>query len=133
MNIMTIYETSMCCSTGLCGVGVDPELLRISTVLNSLHKSGITIERFNLSNTPMAFVTNAVINKLITDKGLDVLPVTLVNGNVVKTGAYPTKEEILKLLDLPENTLVHEKSTIKTLKFVQKPHSGCRCGAGNCS
>ena len=132
MNKMTIYEPAMCCSTGLCGVGVDPELLRISTVVNSLNKAGIVIERFNLTNTPMAFVTNADVNKLITDKGVEVLPATLVNGKVVKTSAYPTTKEILKFLDLPENTLPDEKSTVKTLKFVQKPQSGCGCGDGNC-
>ena len=30
MKKMTIYEPAMCCSTGLCGVGVDTKLLRIS-------------------------------------------------------------------------------------------------------
>lgn len=33
MKSMKIFEPAMCCPTGLCGVGVDPELLRISTVL----------------------------------------------------------------------------------------------------
>lgn len=31
MKKMFIYEPAMCCSTGLCGVSVDPELLRLST------------------------------------------------------------------------------------------------------
>lgn len=132
MNKMTIYEPAMCCSTGLCGVGVDPELLRISTVVNNLSIAGIVIERFNLTNTPMAFVTNVEINNLITEKGVEILPVTLVNGKVVKTAAYPTTKEILKLLELPENTLPDEKNTVKTMKFVQKPQSGCGCGDGNC-
>jgi hypothetical protein len=36
MKKMCIYEPAMCCPTGLCGVGVNPELIRISTVLNTL-------------------------------------------------------------------------------------------------
>ena len=36
MRTMKIFEPAMCCPTGLCGVGVDPELLRVSTVLNTL-------------------------------------------------------------------------------------------------
>jgi hypothetical protein len=36
MKKMCIYEPALCCETGLCGVNVDPELLRISTVLNTL-------------------------------------------------------------------------------------------------
>ena len=46
MKKMNIYEPAMCCPTGVCGVGVDPELLRISTVLNNLEKKGIEIGRF---------------------------------------------------------------------------------------
>lgn len=41
MKNIAIYEPAMCCSTGLCGVGVDPELLRISTVSNNLKKAGV--------------------------------------------------------------------------------------------
>ena len=38
MKKMSIYEPAMCCDTGLCGVSIDPELLRISTVLSALKK-----------------------------------------------------------------------------------------------
>jgi hypothetical protein len=40
MKKMSICEPAMCCGTGLCGVGVAPELLRISTVLNTLNQAG---------------------------------------------------------------------------------------------
>ena len=50
MKRMSIYEPAMCCDTGVCGVNVDPELVRISTVINNLKKNGITIERYNLSS-----------------------------------------------------------------------------------
>lgn len=40
MKTMSIYEPAMCCETGICGVGVDPELLRISTVFHNLQKNG---------------------------------------------------------------------------------------------
>jgi len=43
MKKMTIYEPAMCCSTGLCGVGIDKELLRISTVVSSLEKNGVKL------------------------------------------------------------------------------------------
>lgn len=39
MKVMNIDEPAMCCSTGLCGVSVDPELLRISAVLNTLENN----------------------------------------------------------------------------------------------
>ncbi len=67
---MFIYKRAMCCSTGLCGVGIDPELLRISTLLASLKKNGIEVERYNLTNAPMKFNNNKVINQLINKKVL---------------------------------------------------------------
>ncbi|WP_455717776.1 arsenic metallochaperone ArsD family protein, partial [Anaerosporobacter sp.] len=46
MSKLTIFEPAMCCETGLSGVGVDPELLRISTITNTLKKQGIEVERY---------------------------------------------------------------------------------------
>ena len=36
MKNIRIFEPAMCCATGLCGPSIDPELLRISTLLSSL-------------------------------------------------------------------------------------------------
>jgi len=131
MKQMIIYEPAMCCSTGLCGVGVDPELLRISTVVNTLKKSGITVDRFNLSSNPQEFVTNADVNKMIMDSGVESLPITVLDGKIVKSAAYPTNREILAWIGLPDNTL-EEANPTKKLKLAQKPRSGCGCGDGNC-
>ena len=69
MKVLSIYEPAMCCSTGLCGVSVDPELLRISTVFNNLSKNGFEILRYNLSGSPQAFVDNKLINQVLSQKG----------------------------------------------------------------
>jgi len=104
MKKMTIYEPAMCCSTGLCGVGVDPELLRISTMFNTLKKSGAAVERFNLSSNPMEFVTNADVNKIITESGIESLPITVLDGKIMKTAAYPTNREILSWIGLADKS-----------------------------
>jgi len=110
MKKITIYEPAMCCPTGLCGVSIDQELLRISTVLNNLKKKGIEIERYNLTNSPMKFMANQAVNKMINEKGVDELPFTLVDDEIAITGRYPTNEEIAKLLDISVD-LLEEKST----------------------
>lgn len=101
MKQVYIYEPSMCCPTGLCGVGVDPELMRISTVVNNLKKEGIEIQRSNLTSSPMQFMTNPIVNQIINDKGVDELPLTLVNNQVFATGRYPTNKELSEILDIP--------------------------------
>lgn len=105
MKKIQIFEPAMCCSTGLCGVGVDSELLRISTVLNTLKKNGVEVDRYNLSNAPQEFIMNKVVNNFIRDKGVKGLPITVLDGDIVITGRYPKNEELVKLLDIPENYL----------------------------
>ena len=41
MKKIHIYEPAMCCPTGLCGPSIDPELLRMSFVMNNLKKQAL--------------------------------------------------------------------------------------------
>jgi len=67
MKRMIIFDPAMCCSTGVCGPSVDPELLRVSTVLNNLKNKGILVERYNLTSNPQIFVDNKVINEILNN------------------------------------------------------------------
>lgn len=108
---MCIYEPALCCETGLCGVNVDPELLRISTVLNTLKQKGIIIERYNLNSAPMEFVKNNIVNQYVNEKGVEGLPVVTVDGKIVLEGRYPANDEILNLLELPAEMLLPKGAT----------------------
>ncbi|MDW2797575.1 arsenite efflux transporter metallochaperone ArsD [Clostridium boliviensis] len=127
MKKMQIFEPAMCCSTGLCGVGVDPELLRISTVLNTLKNNGVNVDRFNLSNEPQEFVTNKIVNSFVKEKGVEGLPVIVLDGEIIITGRYPSNEEFVKLLNVPEN-YIGEKPDSAASKKTQ----GCGCSGGDC-
>lgn len=122
MKTMQIYEPAMCCSTGLCGVGVNPELLRISTVLDALKKNGVIVERFNLNNAPQAFIKNAAINANINANGTDNLPLTVVDGKIAVSKRYPTNDEIVSLLGVPA----------EFIKAPEKKQGGCSCGKNGC-
>lgn len=120
---MSIYEPALCCDTGVCGVGVDPELLRISTALSNLKKNGVEVKRYNLNNFPQEFIKNEEINKLIMGDGVESLPATVVDGKIVMTKKYPTNAEIAKLLGVPKNYLGEEKKS---------SGSNSCCGNGGC-
>lgn len=49
-----------------------------------MKNKGIDVTRYNLASEPDVFANNVVISQLLTDEGPDVLPVTLVDGKVVK-------------------------------------------------
>lgn len=122
MKKMIIFDPAMCCSTGVCGPSVNPELLRISTVINNLKNKGLLIERYNLTNNPQIFVDNVTINEILMTSGVDSLPVTMIDGKVVKERAYLTNEEFCKLLEVPE----------EYLKVNIKRPNGCGCKGGCC-
>ena len=105
MKTMKIFEPAMCCPTGLCGVSVDPELLRISTVLNTLQENGINVERFNLTSAPMEFVTHKEISDFLQKFGPDKLPAITVDDTVVISGRYPSNEEFANWLELAPGIL----------------------------
>lgn len=105
MKKMAIYEPALCCPTGLCGVGVDTELLRISAVLNKIKNSGVEVGRFNLSSAPMEFVKNTTVKTFLRETGVDGLPVTTLDGEIVIQGRYPRNEEFVEMLGLPKDLL----------------------------
>lgn len=120
MKQLEIFDPAMCCPTGVCGPSIDPELMRMATVINSLKEKGIIIKRHGLSNEPQDFIANKVISDLLQKEGAEVLPVTLVDGVVAKTKAYPTNAEIEKWLE----TEIDSKPSIIT--------SSCCCGPKGC-
>jgi hypothetical protein len=125
MKTMKIYEPAMCCSTGLCGVSVDPELLRISTTLNTLKENGIEVQRFNLTNAPQEFVNNKAVAEFLQKFGPEKLPVVVVDDVIVISGHYPTNEEFVKWLNVPA-------ALLGVTAGDEKSSGGCCCSGGCC-
>jgi hypothetical protein len=95
-----IYDPTMCCPTGLCGPSIDPVLVKVNDTLLALKKQGVEVERFNLAQQPKAFLTNKKIADLLHQNGKKALPITLVNGEVLKTGEYLAYEELCAALGI---------------------------------
>lgn len=131
MKKMLIYEPAMCCSTGLCGVSVDPELLRISTTLNNLKKNGILVERYNLTNAPQEFIKNKEVNEFINRNGVEELPLILIDNAIVMSGRYPSNEEFVKLLEIPKDILTSKTKPVR-LNIKKAKSNDCGCSDGSC-
>jgi AhpD family alkylhydroperoxidase len=90
-----VFDPPMCCSTGVCGPTVDPELVRFSADLDWLKAQGVTIARFNLSQQPFEFTGDAEVNAALQAKGVDALPIVKVDGQIKSQGAgYPTRDQL---------------------------------------
>lgn len=106
-----IFDPALCCPTGVCGPSVDPELTRVATAIFSLEKKGYDIKRYNLANDPAVFVENKEVNGLLQEKGTDTLPITLVDGQVIKEGTYPTNEQFASWFDYKLEDLTEKRKT----------------------
>jgi len=92
---VAVYDPAMCCSTGLCGPGVDPALMAIARDLRWLEKQGAVVQRFGLSQEPNAFVSNPRVGGLMQAFGDGALPAVLINDGVFCYGRYPSRDEIV--------------------------------------
>ncbi len=95
-----IYDPPMCCSSGLCGPALDPVLVKMNDAVLALKKQGVAVERFNLAQQPKSFMDNKKIAELLKKNGKKILPVTLVNRDVFKTGEYPSYEDLCRALGI---------------------------------
>ncbi len=91
-----VFDPAMCCSTGVCGPSVDPELARFAADVDWLQKQGVTVERFNLSQQPAAFAETPAVKEAL-GRGTEVLPLVLVGDRVAVEGAYPSRETLAAL------------------------------------
>ncbi|MEW6599335.1 MAG: arsenite efflux transporter metallochaperone ArsD [Nitrospirota bacterium] len=95
-----IYDPAMCCSSGLCGPNIDPVLLKINEAVMALKKQGVDVIRFNLAQQPKEFMANRMVADLLHKNGKKALPVTIIEGEVFKTGEYPLYEDLCDRLGI---------------------------------
>jgi len=91
---LTVYDPAMCCSTGVCGAEVEPSLIRFAADLDWIGKQGVTVRRFNLAQEPGAFARQNQVRRALQEKGESALPLVIMEGRVLSSGRYPSREEL---------------------------------------
>jgi len=100
-TIIEIFDPPMCCPSGLCGPSIDPALLDINEAILKLKKNfdgKVTIERYLLTQQGPKFMQNPHVLALLKSHGVEVLPITTVNGEVLKQHAYPSYDELKSVI-----------------------------------
>ncbi|MCX6001832.1 MAG: arsenite efflux transporter metallochaperone ArsD [Chloroflexi bacterium] len=93
-----IYESAMCCSSGVCGPNPDKSLIDLQDALDKLKDMGAKVERYSITGNPKKFRENPEIIKLMQEHQIKALPITTYDGKVVKVGSYPGMDELRKCL-----------------------------------
>ena len=120
-----IFDPAMCCSTGVCGPSVDPELVRIQESLRQIQKQApaVKVERYGLSADPQAFVANTAVAGLLKSEGPQCLPLVIVDGKVIAKGCYPGDEQLQTML---------KQSGLAVTLAGKKKTSSCCSGSSCC-
>lgn len=103
INKLIIYEAAMCCSGGVCGSAPNQNMTGLNDRLDNIIKSGVIVERYSITQNIKKFMEDPQIVKLIQEQQLTALPITVLNGKVIKVGSYPTTEELQALLSVDVN------------------------------
>lgn len=93
------FDSPMCCPTGLCGPTLDQTLLDLNETILTLEDEGLRVERYQMASHPHVFRDNAEVMKLVQEKQIEALPITVIGDKVVKVGAYPSLAEIKTALE----------------------------------
>ena len=94
MKEIRIFDPALCCSTGVCGVDVDQQLVDFSADAEWARQQGADLVRYNLAQQPMAFVEQPVVKDFLARSGAEALPLTVVDGELAVQGRYPTRAEL---------------------------------------
>lgn len=119
MKKIQVFDPALCCSTGVCGVEVDQQLVSFSVDVDWAKQNGALIERFNLARQPLAFAENAVVKGFLERSGQQALPVVLVDGELALAGRYPSRGDLARWVGIARPVIEI------------KPETHC-CSGGNC-
>lgn len=100
MKKLQIFDPALCCNTGVCGTEVDQALVDFSADADWLKQAGITVERFNLAQQPLAFAENDTVKNFLHEQGDKALPLILLDGKIALSGRYPTRQELAQWLGI---------------------------------
>ncbi|MDP3087919.1 MAG: arsenite efflux transporter metallochaperone ArsD [Methylotenera sp.] len=113
-----VFDPAMCCNSGVCGTEVDQQLVSFSADLDWAKQHGAQIQRYNLAQQPMEFVSNKIVKDFLERSGQEALPLTLVDGEFALAGRYPNRSELSRWAEIEAVTEI-------------APVSGC-CNVGKC-
>ncbi|GEO96390.1 arsenite efflux transporter metallochaperone ArsD [Kocuria turfanensis] len=127
-----VFEPALCCNTGVCGPDVDEALVEFTADLENLRSRGVDITRHNLANDPQAFADTPAVSDFLRVAGSAGLPLVLVDGVTVATGAYPDRARLEALAQ--SASPAPEPGTHQDLGLsaaTSKDSAGC-CGPTGC-
>jgi len=100
MTELILYEEAMCCSTGVCGPDPDDELVEVSAALDQLEDEfDVNVSRANMQHNIEQFLETQQIADLVEEHGPSILPITVVDDEIVSKEAYLSYDELASTIE----------------------------------
>lgn len=112
-TLIEVYDPAMCCSTGVCGSEIDNTLADFANDVKWLKSQGIEVNRYNLGQEPEAFKMCVPVLTRLQKEGSDILPIILVNGEMVSEGGYPDRSTLIQWTGLDNPNQISSNGTVK--------------------
>ena len=91
MKTLAVFDRAISC--------FDPVLVQFAADLKWIEKYGVKVSRHNLGKEPQTFAANPAVSKEM-EAGIDRLPVIMVDGCIVSTGMYPSRQQLAPSLGI---------------------------------
>lgn len=104
-----VFDSGGCCSTNVTDPNAKMNSIRFSAAANNLFVKGYDINRYSLLSHAEVFNANEQV-KTLMDADLNNLPITLINGEVVKTKEFPSNEELAQWLDITVEEILQKQT-----------------------
>ncbi len=93
-----VFEAPVCCPGG--PRGPSTPYIQFANDVAGLRARGVIVERSGLPATSSAAAHADTVLKAVRRHGIDCLPLTLADGEVVAEGAYPDRSTLARLAGL---------------------------------
>lgn len=136
MKKVEIYEPAGCAS-GVCDPMIEADLLRLERMVTDLRDRGVSVSRYNVMDDGPAFMASYVVKEAIATKGIECLPLTIVDGKIEMMAKYPTDFALAKWAGLPWSDLEiyadrEKQNNTVSFGYVEADDDG-GCDDGDCS
>ncbi|MGD9474273.1 MAG: arsenic metallochaperone ArsD family protein [Eubacteriaceae bacterium] len=125
MKTIEIYDSQSFLGSVGCGASADRDKFRLATMIRALSRDGQNIKQFGLTENPEAFTENQIVQAALAADDHNILPLTLVDGQIKQKGTYPTNQQLASWLEISKDQLVK-------LLMKEKMASRSFCGGDCC-
>lgn len=98
--LLEVFDPVMGCSDGVCGPDAGEEQIKFAGAVRWLKSKGIEVKRYNMGKEPKTFRNRKNVIDKINRQGQEILPLILVNDQLMHEGSYPALETMARWFEL---------------------------------